>query len=877
MRRLLALVLLLAAAAPAPAGTELIERVAAFLEGRPSPFEVVDMPGVGEIPGNIALTRDFLLPDGLTWGSPPEAVIPAGRLVIEIPPEAIRALTDDAQLEPLLQGILSPPAEVDADPAYSILVEGVDTRSFPEIRLRFRIVPKDIESPIFSPAALRAANFQLSETVLGETRAVAELLGDPPLELCEEAAIAIGIGIDTSCSVQSVIDDLKAKSLLFAREVLNPARARSPKDAISLFAFDGDGKSRAPSIAWAEDGDPSTPAFYSVENQSPAAFADFEGVDVGPPCDGSPIFESMLEEARRLVAYLPDDEDIQRVLVVFADFRDTRALENLYALEELVAANDLLMVGLGFGRVNEANIARVFDLDSETGSYTAGGFIQNGSQDTLRALKAVYDGLGYTYCLRYRSPFPQAFNEIVDTELRIIEPGTGAVSKARARYALPLVVPEDLADVRLFLPLTDRQHAQATERDDTVIRVAARFVPPTGLADGLGPERVLPDPLEVPVTALVDDPDLGKGFWLRSAELGEGWARLFRVPTEFVRVDGGGSEGAPRLLDVSRYELDVRIVSGATEGEGKPYEGVPVLTVQDRTPPHVQVRLSPATGARPRRLVVREDGPDADPSPLAAGIPAAPGGRLDSAAVAPEGPGAKRARVELEWIDLGGAAFDATLPGQRWAGDPPAPGALPPALLADEPGTPGDRRVLAPPDFVAGGLTVEAGVRVGVEVLARDNFALLDRVPSGHPVDGRAFEPPDPDDPAGPVHARFDAARVEAQGATVQPPFLPLVPRAELLADARRVGVSWWIESEAPGDRFAGLEGVREFQYPVDDAVVQFELVAEGAPRPPVPLRRLEVLARDGQGNTTRVTVPLFVVPAGFKVETLESRTERAP
>lgn len=877
MRDSASLLLALAlAVAPARAGADLIERVAAFLEARPSPFEVVDMPGVGEIPGNIALTRDFLLPDGLTWGSPPQAVVPAGRLVVEIPPEAIRALTDDSQIESLLQGILSPPAEVDADPAYSILVEGVDTRQFPEIRLRFRIVPKDIESPIFSPAALRAANFRLSETVLGETRPVDELLGDQPLELCEESAIAIGIGIDTSCSVQSVIDDLKAKSLLFAREVLNPSRARSPKDAISLFAFDGDGKDRAPSIEWADDGDASTPSFYSVENQSPAAFEDFEDVDVGPPCDGSPIFESMLEEARRLVGYLPDDEEIQRVLVIFADFRDTRALENLYALEELVAANDLLMVGLGFGRVNENNIARVFDLDRETGSYTAGGFIQNGSQNTLRALKAVYDGLGYTYCLRYRTPFPNAFNEIVDTELRIIEPGTGAVSKARARYSLPLVVPEDSADVRVFLPLTARQHAQATERDDTVIRIEARFVPAADRADGLGPERYLPEPFEVPSSVLVDDPDLGQGFWLRSSDLGEGWDKLFRVPTEYVRVEGGDPDTAPRLLDVSRYELDVRIVSGATEGLGKPYEGVPVITVQDRTPPHVFLRLSPSTGVRPLKLVVREDGADADPRPLASGIAAAPGGRLDSAAVAPPGTGSKRALVAVEWVTPGGQAFEVQVTGQDWAGAPTAAGVLPPSTLVDPPGTPEDRRVLDAPQFVAGGLTVETGVRVGLEVFARDNFAVLDRVPTGHPVDGRAFLAPEPDDPAGPIHARFDAGRLEAQGVDVQPPFLPLVPRAELLADPRRPGVTWWIESQDPQDRFDALEGLREFQYSVDDAVVQFELVAAGAPRPPVPLRRIEVFAQDGQGNATRVTVPIFVAPSGFHVETIQAETERA-
>jgi hypothetical protein len=525
--------------------------------------------------------------------------------------------------------------------------------------------------------------------------------------------------------------------------------------------------------------------------------------------------------------------------------------------------------------VNLGNTARVFDLDEETGSYNAGGFIQNGSQDTLRALKAVYDGLGYTYCLRYRTPFPNAFNEIVDTELRIIEPGTGAISKARARYSLPLVVPEDTPDVRVFLPLTERQHSQATERDDTVIQVGVRFLPAADRADGLGPERFLPEPFEVPSSVLVDDPDLGKGFWLRSSELGEGWSRLFRVPTEYVRVEGGDPDAAPRLLDVSRYELDVRIVSGATEGLGKPYEGVPVITVQDRTPPHVFVRLHPGTGARPLRLVVREDGTDSDPRPLAAGIPEAPGGRLDSAAVAPPGVGAKRALADVEWVSPGGEAFEVQVTGQRWAGDPAAPGELPPSALVDPPGTAADRRVLDAPGHVVGGITVETGVRVLLEVFARDNFAVLDRVPTGDPVDGRAFLDPEPDDPAGPIHARFDAGRAEAQGPEVQPPFLPLVPRGELLADPRRVGVTWWIESADPQDRFDALEGIREFQYAADDAVVQFELVAGGAPRPPIPLRRLEVLAQDGQGNTTRVTVPIFVVPAGFRVETISSETER--
>lgn len=873
---LVALALAAASRAQEPS-TDLLEAVALWLQTNPSQFEVVDVPGVGEIPGNTRLTQDFVLPDGLTYGDPPLTTVPSGTLLVEFPLEAVQALTDDSQLEPLLVSVVSPPAEVDADPSYDIRVTGVDTRSFPEVTVEFHILPKDITSPTFSPAALRQANFAIAETVLGEDRPVTELVNDPPVTLCSTSKMVVGIAVDSSCSVMGVIGDLKAKALLFASEILDPARARSPDDAVSFYAFDGKEKFRAPSVAAASDGDPSTPAYYSVNNQPATAYAEFEAVDVERPCLGSPIFESMMEELSWLVDYQRGDASLRRVLVAFADFRDTEGRSDKRAMIDALEANgDVEVVGLGFGRVHQRKVREVFDLDPDTGSFRRGGFIQNGSADTLKALHAVYDGLGYTYCLTYRTPFPNRFNEVVDVGIAFTEPGTGAVSRAKARYTLPLVVPEDADDVRVFLPLTyDQYEAATSDPAATTILVRPRFVPDPDAAPGLGPERPDHPELQAPGTAVVEHPDLSYGVWLRAAELGDGWPALFEVPTEYVRVDPD-DPGAPRLLDASRYELDVLIRTPASLGDGTPYKGTPIVTVQDRTPPHLFVRLAPSDGRRPHELTVREAVSDQDPTPLDPAVPVPADQRLDSAAVTPGGSGAKRARVDLAWIDLEGAEFQATLDGQAWSELPPGEVAgREVSAFTDPAGTPAAQRVFAPPDHVEGGLSVGAGVRVQVTVLARDNYAILDQVPSTHPIDSRAFADPEPAAPTGPVHARFDRNRPEAQGTAPEPPFLPVATIDELRADPTRAGVAWWIQSADDRDRFAGQPSIQSFQYPKDDTAVLVDLAREGVVTPPFPLRTFEVHAQDGQGNVTRTTLPLFVTPTSFDAQRIETRTGR--
>jgi hypothetical protein len=858
--------------------TDLIDAVTAFLESNPSQFEVIDVPGIGEIPGSTALSEDFVLPDDLTFGDPPETTVPAGTLLVDFPVAAVQALTDDSQLEGLLTSVVTPPQEVDADPSYDIKVTGVDTRSFPDITLEFQVLPKDIESPTFSPAALRQANFEITETVLGELRPVSEIDGEPPVTLCSTASLVVGIAVDSSCSVQNVIGDLKAKALLFASEVLDPARARTPEDAISFYAFDGKGKFRTPSLAAATDGDPATPAYYSVTNQPATAYDEFAAVDVDRPCLGSPIFESMIEELGWLVDYRRGDNELRRVLVAFADFRDTEGRSAKRAMIDALEANgDVQVVGLGFGRVDKRKVKQVFGLDEETDSYRRGGFIQNGSEDVFKALRAVYDGLGYTYCLTYTTPFPNRFNEVVDVGIEFTEPGIGAVSRAKARYALPLVVPEDNDDVRVFLPLAYEQYEAATQDDgdNTTIVVRPRFIPDPEAVVGKGPPRDVPEELQAPGTAVVDHTDLGFGVWLRESELGEDWPALFEVPTEYVRVDPD-DPGAPRLLDASRFELDVLIRTPASLGDGTPYKGTPIVTVQDRTPPHVFVRLAPSDGRRPHQLTVREDQADRDPMPLDSAVPVPADGRLDSAAVMPTGSGGKRARVDLRWVDTEGAEFDATLLDQRWSKFPDGGGpGQEVAAFQDAAGTPATQQVFVPDDYVDGGLRVGAGVRVEVTVLARDNYARLDEVDSTHPVDGAAFSAPDPTAPDGPVHARFDQNRPEAQGTVPEAPFLPVATIEELRADPTRAGVAWWIQSSDDRDRFANQPGIRTFQYPKDDIAVLADLAEEGVVVPPFPLRTFEVQAQDGQGNVTRTTIPLFVTPTGFDAQRIETQTGR--
>ena len=837
------------------------------------PFDPpIDIPGVGTIAVTASLEDDYPMPDGITYPTGPGDVIPQGTALHELDVDALLKFTEE-QLQDLATEFLpGPPNEFDQKPNYTIGIENVDTREFPIISVEFKIVPNSIYSPPISVAALNAAQFTVAETVLGDTRSIPDsAFLAPKINTCGESVLALGVGIDTSCSVQKQLSDMRLKVISFIDWILDANGAKSDQDAISFFVFDGRGKYRAPDFGV-------TPAFAS-QLAEPAAFqAQVDGVNVQKPCLGSPIFESMKEELERLVQYRAG-EDIERVLVTFADFKDTEGKGDQNALIAAADSNDVFMVGLGFGSIDPTKAGKVFDIDKVTGQANRGGFIQNGQEDIYKALGDVYQGLKYTYCLKYRTPWANYFNETVDLKLSMTK--NGYLSETTARYPLPLVVPEDTPEVAVFMPLADRHYRLATTNTTSTFHVKATLERGTSVPPAGGPERFLPGEMVLQGTDVVtEDPDLGRGFWLRKQEIGPDWDRFFKVPTQFVRVDPVNDDPeAPKLLDATRYELSIHIKTADTPpaGEGDEYKSIPILTVQDRTPPHLHVKLSPDTGQPPSILSIREDGFDQKPYPLGPGVDFAAGERMSMAKVAPDGFGAKRARVAYRWFTADGQETVGELPAQRWSKLEVVDGA--PQLVAaleDAAGTPSDKRVFTPDlDYADGGLRVNAGVRVEIEVRARDNYALLENVTSGNPLDLDAFLNPQPGHPEGPVHARFDLNRPEAQGPDVLPPFLPTSTLAELDADETRAGVTWWIESGDDRDRFDDVDAPPSFQYPKSDEDILFLMAQQGVTTPPVPLRRLQVLAQDGQGNRTRVTIPIFVEQVTFSARRLQSETQR--
>jgi hypothetical protein len=847
-----------------------------FVDGT-NPVPSVDVPEVGTIEVDSVLRADFTLPAGVTT-STGETVIPEGTPVLELERAVLEAMTVDDFLV-LVSGFL----DTSLGPEqrnYHVVISRVDTRNFPEVSLELRMYPRDVRAPLLTDAILAGYTIGVTERVTARffnatatteiyTRDVPDgsFTSSPKVQLCRTDPVATTIALDTSCTMQWSINQLKDDAVDFMSWFLDSSRTGGDGDAISIYAFDGTEQTRVPDF--------SSPDLFYLNDGAPGdALSDAADIGVDRPCRGRPIFTSMREELDRLAAYNPRP-DQQWMLAAFSDFKDTTPRSEEDALIAAIEASPATVVGLGFGNVHMGKVGRVFDIDDE-GTAHRGIFIRASETDPAGSLRKVYESAGRTYCVKYTSAFPNHYNEVVQLELRMQDPavaGEPGLSRGYASYALPLVVPEDTRDVRIFLPMVDEQFA--TLRSDTTATglVRVRYEDPRPDAT-VNPEPNRGTPFEInldaaAVQAALDDlratggdEELGKGIWLRDSELGSDWSELFRVPTHYEPPDPDDSTSAPSILELPHYELDIEF-TGTTIGD-VPYESVPVLTVQDRTPPHLFVRLIPETGRPPGTIMVREETVDVDPNPLLTGLGPGDRGRLDSAMVIPPGVGPKLARADFEWSLGDGTEFGGTLTGQNWAVPDPADAtALPIADLRDAADAP--QALFGPPNYVTGGLEVAAGVRVSVQVLARDNYAGLAGAAGAGSPDATVWTDRQVDDPAGPVDARFDINRPEAQAGSIAPPFFPTRTRADLAADPGLHGVTWWVESFADRDRFAGFDGIEYFQYPTDDAEVMLALSNAGVVTPPFPVRLFHVYAQDGQGNSTAMTLPLIITGTSFQ------------
>lgn len=771
-----------------------------------------------------------------------------------------------------------PPQDVTAaSDAYRLQILGVDASRFPRIRVEFQVFTEDIDTPPWTPGS----GFAIQEAIVGKELTPVVDMG--PVEVCGTSRVIMAIAVDTSCSVQPVIEDMRTGVVGLLSQMKGVATS---KDAAGFFGFDTPGVIRQPAIG-------ATPEYSTDLAALAADIADPVKTDMGPPCSGSPIWWGMLGELDRLVKFEPAETSWKRALVTFADGKDNRMkqvewppgsgikVQTKEALIRLANEKDVTLVNLGYGRVRRSGM-------NEIAEATGGAFLNGADENLAEALRRTYQTLREIWCVEYTTPFPDAVN----TPATVVISGGGV--RGTDFYPMPFLVPEDTARVELEFPLSFKTFGRLTAGGEMPgVRVSLRLVDAAGAPHDDGrppvPSRAFEATVDVPadqafarldpgVKALVDEllaletkvaDQLTDAEEARKAEL---LARLaearlaFFVPVDRQdllgiptgHVDLGRTVTGGQLIEgVSHFELEAAYYYGGTfdPNSARRYMARPRLSIQDRTPPHVQVRLKPQDGGLDYGLTVVEAPADLDPVLL----PAAP--LPDPVSVKVPGAGAKRAGVRYAWRGLDGAALAGTVEAQPWA--VPGPDGKPAHGLDD-----GGAGLFA----TGGGVRLDVGARAAVEVLARDNHALLEGL--AIPAEAGVFT--DPVDPEkGPVHARFDPNRAEALG--YAPPFLPRRTRAELEADPALPGVTWWVASLDPRDTGRDKDHVADFSFPISDTDAIVAMANGGQPPPPgVPLRTLEVLARDQAGNVTRLTIPLSVEDADFKLQQIQSETQRS-
>lgn len=654
-----------------------------------------------------------------------------------------------------------------------------------------------------------------------------------------------------------------------------------------------------------------------------------------PSGGGSPIFQSMMQEVELLSQHDPSNKDLQRVLVSLTDGNDNMSQQvHVDRLRTLAQQAGISLVNIAYGSPSPEADGWLRTLSNESG----GVYVQGAMQSLGDVLTAILDGMRKTWCVEYVSPHPHVVNEPALIKIQTggseglgVYPLPFVIPEDSPNVKLFVPVTEDMfkilmagqdasgiqggvvlsgANQPVFLKAkaelvtgetvekktTDERGEEVTLEEDVPWQ-------PAETADGApGPDRKV-KAFEFQTTdwqeGVKGEPLSGWGVFIGSDK--EEWQEMFKVPTDYVSLDV--EEGEAVIKEVSHWRITAAIDTPDSEDNSRGSRDIKLgirVSVQDRTAPSLLVRARPQDGGAMYEARVTPEAVDQDTQilELVTGLSSTLGVIPDFSRPSYEmaktpGQKAKRARIDYAWRAAGGEAVTGGLADQRWS---LYDGARKPIFeQADK----SDRAIgETEHKIIEEGLRVGAGIRMSLRVASRDNFALLEK--SGLAADKTAFTEPakapakedqgwlagaagfstdgDADAaPPRPAHAAFDLTAAESEPFAEAAPFFSVKDKAALEdpKNAGEPGVVWWIESKDPADRYHMLEGVTEIRYKLADRVIRRELEAQGLLAPDEPVRVLKVLSQDGQGNHTTLSLPITVVPNGFKATTLEWRTER--
>lgn len=732
-------------------------------------------------------------------------------------------------------------AQAPATSPYRIVIQEIDSTNFPKIELKFQVFLQDID----------AQPWDVSQPIVIQEYIESNLADAVDMEepyLCETSPVMMGVAIDVSGSVAGVMNEIieGVQQLFQEMQDFTQQNPGAKKDLGAVYAFSSSQNGRYP--------DPSAPEGYTDQLQDlQQVVQDIRGGGA------SPIWVNMDKELTELLGYLPTDKDYKRVLATLTDGNnnvDEGAIDSLLTNAQRGGAQ---LFNLAYGSPNSPPLQGIADA--------SGGAYMPGAEDNItKALTSLLASVRNTYCVRYSSPFGDRVNE--PNTVTIDSGGT----RDQAAYPLPFLIPEDTKNTTLFFPLTRwRYELLAAGDPNNLPGVKASMVLRTADASPVRWEPESPDhpdrsykSYEVAPgeTRWVADTGADRyGFEIPIPE------EVLSIPTDFVDIITPPAPGEQLISMVQHYIVTAELVysvdptTGDTAQAGRQYPSATRLSVQDRTPPHVYARFRPQDGGPGLELQVREAGTFNMDTQLVDGT------GLDDAAARQTGFGAKRARADYQWRDATGAAVEDQAEDQLWSDrDQFDPVQVLPGTL--------------PGEVSQVGITVPEQQRMAIEVLARDNFAVVGE--STAEEDRYVWEIDQTGERTGvPLHAEFDRLRPEAQRDSIAAPFLPIVSRADLEGDRARAGVAWWVEkhyNDPDPSPYDDVESLPVLAFQQSDLDVLKMLQREGLTLPPAgePVRTFNIRAQDGQGNVTRLRLPLVVGNTRFDPRLVEWRRARA-
>lgn len=823
---------------------------------------------------------------------------------------AILTLTTAASAQTLAAGAPGSP--------YRVLVTGVDSSDFPKVKLEFKVIVQQAGTQPWRPEM----GLKITERVdyREDIAAAAVTVSEKPAleptkpDLCDIKPVAMGVNIDVSGSVGPLRNEIANGASQLFLTMKQESQALGVQDVGALYAFSSQSQQRFPlpqSLMASGAGQASGANGQNLVQWQGGGAAPGLGqagggelYTAGPGLDqlaqmahqipsggGSPIWNAIRNEAELMSRHDPQNNQLQRVLVNLTDGQDNLSTEDdVNRLMFLAQQAGISLVNLGYGQANHFGLGT---LAQQTGGVYVAGVSTNIDQ----ILVAILDGMRKTYCIEYTSPHPNLVNE---PAMVTLDTGKGAGAGV---FPLPFVIPEDSPNVKLFVPVTEYayrnlmagQNAQSQLGSNAsllpganapvFLKATAKLVDAAGEAwaprrteDGReGPDRPVK---ELPFftnewsEGVKGEPLSGWGIYLWANK--DDWVDLYKTPTDYVELHDDASR---QVIDgVGHWVLEAQLeqAAGGQNSTAKRDLAVRIrLSVQDRTPPSIELRARPQDGAGAFEARVVPEAIDQDTGilPTTMGMDGTTASRPTYAMARTPGQANKRAQVRYTWRAAGNEPVEGVLPGQRWTLYDAEKN---PTFRAPLPGRSDDMAVAGTEHRITEeGLRLNAGIRMAIRVAARDNFALAEE--SGLAADKDIFMGALTTEGL-PLHADLDLSHDEAEAFAEAAPYLPTRKRAELagLENRAQPGVSWWVESKDPRDQYHELEGVTSLQYKLPDHLLRQELQDQGLLLPHEPIRVLKVLAQDGQGNHTTFEVPIVVVPNGFHAETIEWRSERA-